>query len=479
MNSRRLAGNFLALFGAQVVAQLAGLVTVAWLARALQPEAFGIVGFGAALLSYFGLAVVFGTDRLIMREIARDAAATATLLPRLIGLRIALLVVAAALYLLVIELIDQPGPVKTVMRVQVLGLAAAAISLDFVYQGLQRMSVIGWRQVLSSVLVLGLSVAFVRSADDVVAAAAIPHAALLLTGIWLAWRVQRDTGAVSVSVDLSAWGDLLRRASPMAVTAVMATVYLNIDVVMLGFMDSQTAVGLYAGAGRIYAIAGVIGSLLVATFLPSLAAAFGASDDMRRQYRDFALAMLLLGVPVVAVVGGFAPAVIAVLLGEGFAGASTALVLLMAAAGLNYANQIGGAALISWNREKTLMYSQGSGAVSNVALNLILIPRYGLLGAAAATIASEAIVLAIQMARTRALFGVTPLRPMLQVWTAAGAALLVVWAAGRLSGGGLGFDSAALQLAVNGGLFCALYASILWASGVADPRRLWRLVRVR
>lgn len=474
MTQKTPAGNFIALFAAQIVAQLAGLVTTAWLARALQPEAFGIVGFGAAVLSYFGLFVVFGTDKLVMREIARDPEAAARELPRLVGLRIALLLVAAAAYLTVVELIGQPDLVKTVMRIQALGLVASAISLDFVYQGLQRMRVIAVRQAASSVLALTLTVLLVRSEASVLIAAAIPNAVLILTGAWLAWRVQKTTGALAVSIDIPAWRAMLRRALPMAVTAAMAAIYLNIDIIMLGFMDTQRTVGLYSGAGRLYAISVVVGGLLVAAFLPSLAATFGDGDGMRTRFREFAFAMLYLGMPLVAAMGVFSPAAVRLLLGDGFAAAAPAVSLLMVAAGLNYANQMASATLLSWYRETAQMYAQGIGAGLNVGLNLVLIPRYGMIGAAAATVASEAAVFAIQTLRLWTGFRITLFRPLLQTASVAVAAILAVWGLGRLSGG-LDFASPVLHLTVNGGLFAVFYVGFLWASGIADPRRIGTL----
>ena len=479
MTQHTLARNFFALFGAQAVAQIAGLFTTALLARALQPEAFGIVGFGAALLSYFGLFVVFGTDKLVMREIARDPESASHRLSRLVGLRIVLLGLAAAAYLLVIELIDQPALVKNVMRVQVLGLVASAISLDFVYQGLQRMRIIGLRQAISSALVLVLTAALVDTPGDILFAAAIPHAVLIVTGAWLAWRARADVGGFAIAVDLPAWGALMRRAAPMAITAVMATVYLNIDIVMLGFLDSQRAVGLYAGAGRLYAIVCVVGGLLVAAFLPTLATLYGRSEAMRAQYRTFALTMLFVGLPAAAIVAGFAPAAIRLLLGVAFADAATVLVILMAAAALNYANQVGTATLLSWNRERAQMYVQVAGAVLNVGLNVVLIPVYGLIGAAVATVASEAAVCIALNVRTGALFGVTVWRPLIALGCAAIAALGAVRGIDWLSGGLLSFDSALLELAVNAGLVGALYVLIAWRAGIVDPRQVWESVFAR
>ncbi|MEX2453081.1 MAG: oligosaccharide flippase family protein [Rhodospirillaceae bacterium] len=472
MADSRTLHNFIALFGAQAVAMAAGLVTTAWLARALQPEAFGIVGFGSALLSYFAIFILFGTDRNGKRDIARDPASIRTVLPRILGLRMALLLAGAAAFLLVVEALDQPDRVKTVMRLQTLGLVATAAGLDFVFQGLQRMRMIGFRQAASSVLVLVAALLLVRAPGDLYIAAVVPHAALLLTALWMAWRIGRETGGLAVGVDPPAWWAVMRRAAPMAVTAATATVYLTADILMLGFLDTAHAVGLYVGAARIYAIAGIVSGLLVAVFLPSLSALFGNAEGMRREYRGFASTMLFLGLPIVATAGCFAGPVIRILLGDGFLGAQAALAVLMAAAGVGILNQIGCAALLSWNGEKRQMYAQGAGAALNVLLNLLLIPAFGIVGAAAASVASELLVAALVVSACAVRYGVTPLRPLFGLGACAAAAFGSVLTLDALGGGLLTFASPLATLAAGGGLACVVYAGLAWTAGLADPRRI-------
>ena len=101
--SFRILDNFLALFAAQSVAVMAGLVSTAFLARTLEPAAYGILGFGTAVISYFGLLTVLGTDFYAMREIARDPDRARPLVAQILGLRLVLVALASILFLLVLS----------------------------------------------------------------------------------------------------------------------------------------------------------------------------------------------------------------------------------------------------------------------------------------------------------------------------------------------------------------------------------------
>ena len=73
-----VARNFAYLLAAQLVAGLAGLASMAYLARTLGPETFGTLGFGIAVVAYFGYLAVLGSDAHGAREIARHPESAAT-----------------------------------------------------------------------------------------------------------------------------------------------------------------------------------------------------------------------------------------------------------------------------------------------------------------------------------------------------------------------------------------------------------------
>ena len=114
-SGRLVARNFLYLFSAQVVARLAGLASMAWLARGLGPQAFGILGFGTAMIAFFGHLAVLGSETYGAREIARRPEGAARLVSGIAGLRVVTAAVAVIALLGVVSHIDQPGPVTVVV----------------------------------------------------------------------------------------------------------------------------------------------------------------------------------------------------------------------------------------------------------------------------------------------------------------------------------------------------------------------------
>jgi len=142
-SSNTILRNFFALSGAQIVSMAAGFLTTIVLARALGPETYGVLGFGVAFISYFGLFVNMGVETYAMRDVARDQSAMSDTIGAVLPLRTGLAVgLFAVLYWVSISL-DQSDRVKTVLLIQGIGLFATAISVEFAFQGVQRMGVIG------------------------------------------------------------------------------------------------------------------------------------------------------------------------------------------------------------------------------------------------------------------------------------------------------------------------------------------------
>ena len=137
------------------------------------PEAYGILGFGTAFVSYFALAVVFGTDLYGTREIASSPEKMPALLSRIMGARLILLLLVGVIYIGVISGIDRPRDVIIVMFIQILGLLSAAMTVDFLFQGVQRMGPVAIRQGAAALAGMIAVLIVVRDPGDVFAAAAI------------------------------------------------------------------------------------------------------------------------------------------------------------------------------------------------------------------------------------------------------------------------------------------------------------------
>ena len=185
----------------------------------------------------------------------------------------------------------------------------------------------------------------------------------------------------------------------------MSLVFLNADVVMLGFMRTEEEVGIYSGMGRLFILSMFVGHIVSAAFAPALAADAADLDTRRATYVRHIRTVVFLGAPVCAAIAAFPDWAILVVFGDKFGDGAPILTLLGIAAVLAYAYMAPLTALVSWRDQTAQMYILAAVAAANVGLNFWLIPAYGGFGAAIATLAAQALMFVLLIARVRAKFG--------------------------------------------------------------------------
>ena len=395
---RRVLRNAGALAVARGTTMVLSLVTFAYLARVLEPERFGVLSIGLALVAYFGLPVNFGLDVLGVRELAREARRSDELVGAILGLRTILVVLALGAYTLVVSFFDMPWLYKLVLWIQGLALIGQAISLEWVYQGLERMGVVAVRNVAVAAMSLAGTLLLVRSPDDVLVAAAVGAASLIAANGSLLLTYARRLGTVRVRLRRSAWLPLLKPALPLWASHAMVIVAVYLDTLLVGLLAGEEAAGLYAAVYKLAAIALVPAEILLLAFLPTLANAFGTLGLMRERARAFATALFSLGLPICLGGALLAPDLTTLVYGPDYASASVALALLMANMLLAYGAIAYGQPLVAWDKERAFLLAFTISVALNIPLDLVLIPRFGIDGAATGTVIAQAISAAILFA---------------------------------------------------------------------------------
>ncbi len=385
--------NLISLGISKGVSAVVSLLLAAYLTRALGPGNYGILGFGTALLSYFILFGRLGIPTLATREIAREPDLASKLTGQFLGMQLTLCLIGIAMYVPLVLALPKPGTFKIVLLIQGIGLLAHAGSLEWLFLGLERTKQLAITYVFVSLLHLASVLLLVRAPDDVAWAALASVASLMIGNGWLVVLAYRKFGSIKLSIDIEAWKAHLRPALPIAASTFLIAVYYNLDQVMLGLMKTDVEVGWYAAAYKGVTAALMPAMVIAQSFYPSLSVAKVDLDMIRDRMGGFVRTMLLVGAPI-AICGSILGHDILVLFaGKEFEPATFAFVLLMANVGVVYASMIFGHPLLAWDRQLSYMYVVGGGAILNVLLNFILIPPYGINGAAWATASSEGIVL--------------------------------------------------------------------------------------
>jgi O-antigen/teichoic acid export membrane protein len=209
------------------------------------------------------------------------------------------------------------------------------------------------------------------------------------------------------------WGTFLPICVTLGIASMMSMIYDQIDTVMLRYLRTEAEVGLYVASYRLMAISMSFLSVLVQVFYPLFSGSAKGDETKNKQYVQWmANNTIALALPIAA--GGFllAKPICALVMGARYSGADhllrwLMLNLLSASAAVLFSSR-----LIPSNRERQYLWSVAAGALANIVLNFIFIPRYGAIAAVFTTITAQTTVAACAFYFTRDLHRANLVRPV-------------------------------------------------------------------
>jgi len=191
--------------------------------------------------------------------------------------------------------------------------------------------------------------------------------------------------------DRPTMSSLFAKSWPLILSSIAASIYLKIDQIMLANMVSVSASGIYAVAARMSEVWYFIPQLLAAALFPSLLNSKMVSAEQYRSRMRICLAAFALTATAIAVVVTiFADRIVLTLFGAEYAAAAAILQIHIWGGVFIFQRAVASKWMIAENLFMFSFVSHGLGAVLNVVLNLVLIPRYGAIGSAVATVISYA-----------------------------------------------------------------------------------------
>jgi O-antigen/teichoic acid export membrane protein len=176
---------------------------------------------------------------------------------------------------------------------------------------------------------------------------------------------------------------------PLIFGGLVVMIYMRIDQMMIKEMLGERDVGLYSAAVRLSELWYVIPNVITSSLFPSIVNAKKISAALyylrlQRLYTFLLWIALAIAVPMTFLSGW----IVNVLYGEAYRGAGQILMVNIWAGVFVFMGVASGSWLASENLQKIAFYRTFAGAVINIMLNLVLIPAYGVVGAAIATVIS-------------------------------------------------------------------------------------------
>jgi O-antigen/teichoic acid export membrane protein len=391
--SERLASrtlrNSMLVVGARAVAKLAVFVVVVLLWRHLGADHYGRFATMIVYVTLVGIIADLGLQTVFIRDASRDRTVFTRYLGNLLSARLllsllALVILAAALRLLSPALFPYTLPAFVLLLTTGYSSLLRAVFYIRGRLGYEAIAIVA-----ESVLLLGLTIVAIeqRATWDAflwVYAVSYLFTCLFAFGV-IRWRWH---DRVTVRLDPAFVSRLLAAGLPLALAFTVTTVYAQLDIVLLQLFKNFQVVGWYSAANKyIDAVAWVPQSAMGAVF-PALSLL--AAGDRRRlvfAYEKSYKMLAILGLPLAVGLGVSADAVVHVT--GGFEQSIPALRILAPSVALLFVNNAFIYTLTAINRQLDFSRLALFTLAVNLVLNLVLIPPYGYLGAAAASTITE------------------------------------------------------------------------------------------
>lgn len=381
------------LSGDRIVRMGGALLVGTLVARYLGPTDFGLFNLATAIFMLFNTSSSLGLDYLVVRDIVLLPDTNHQLLGTAFWLKVAASIVTTLLAVL-FTAATHPGSqlILMVTILSVAGISQAYDVIDFYFWGrtLSRRTVI---PKLASFLIINLIriVAVYRHAT-VLTFIEIAAAEILLgeLALLLSYRTFPH-GLPSWRFHLPRGRSLLRESWPLVVASLLVMVYMRTDQILIAYFMGERAVGYYSAAVRLSEMWFAIPVLVCNSVMPRLLRTRTA--DPAAYYRRLQVVyngLVLLSVTLALLTLPTSGLVIRLMFGAAYQPAAHILNIHVWTAVFAFMGVLGGQQMVHEGLAIMEMRRALAGAVINVLLNLVLIPRYGIAGSACATLIAQA-----------------------------------------------------------------------------------------
>ncbi len=399
-----LARSAVIVFLGTVLGRLLSLVGQVLVARTLGPATFGHVALAyTVVLTAAGLALL-GVHEGLTRQMAADDEPSAR--RRLLAGAYLLALAGAVVAVVALAVARDPiGAALDDPRLPALVLALAPVPL---LHGLSRVSFGALRvhgrslgavvardlgpRIGSIALFVALALAGLPVAGAVAYWISVPAITLVLASAYL-HRELDLVATVAGGTDRETLRGLWSFSWPLALGSTFFILLSNVDVVMIGYFMDARAVGLYRAVSPLRQVTLFVLTAFSFLFLP-LATEYHDGGDIAALDRLYTVStkwIVAATVPPVLVFTLFATDVVRAFFGAAYVPAAPALAVLTGGLFVRALVGLNGDVAKAIDRPEIELRSVAVAVVVDVALNAILIPRYGIVGAAAATAAGYAV----------------------------------------------------------------------------------------
>lgn len=399
------------LFGEKILRMIVALFVGVWVARYLGPEKFGLLSYAQSFVALFAVVASLGIDGLVVRELVKDESRSETLLGTSFFLKIFGAFIMLVFLVTALQFTSNDFYTKSLIFI----IASASIFqsfnvVDFYFQS----KVMGKYNVYANVIsllfssVVKITLIISNSSLEEFVFVYVFDSIVLAIGYLYYFFKHSDFKIQKLIFSKSTAILLLKDSWPLILSGIVILVYMKIDQIMIKQLLGNEAVGQYSAAVRISEAWYFIPMVISSSLFPAIINAKKRSEDLyyKRIQRLFDL-LVWIAIAIAIPATFLSDFIINLLYGGQYNEAGGVLLIHIWAGVFVFIGVSSGMYYLTENLQKLLFWRSFYGMVANILLNIILIPIYGIKGAAVATLFSQIVasyIFDISSSKTRLMF---------------------------------------------------------------------------
>jgi O-antigen/teichoic acid export membrane protein len=371
-----------------LIAKLFAFFSGMYAARFLGANGFGILSFALAFTAIISVFADLGLQQIIVRDVARNKSLAEKYLGNIIIIKIILSIFTFIITAIIIHYVSYPD--LTIKIIYLITLSVIFNSFSFIFYSItrafERMEYLSLGQVLSSALMFAGTFFIISHGFDVIGFAflycLIGLVILLYSSAVCSWKFVSP----KIEFDLSFCKIVIKDALPFGLSSIFVAIYYWINSIMLSSMTGNEVVGWYSASYRLILTLMVIPNILQISIFPATSRLYESSEDLLKKVTEiFFKYMIVIGVPMGVGTTLLSKEIVLFLFGVDYMPSILALQILIWGVIFAFIVSPFENLILSINKQFINTVEVFLAMILNIIINILLIPKYGLVGAAIAT----------------------------------------------------------------------------------------------
>lgn len=396
---RTVFANMSWLLVSQIITSICAFVWTILTARYLGPSEYGVFGTAVSVSVLFGFLADFGITTYIVRAISTDFENESKYLDNALSLKIFLSIFYMAVIFIALLVLGWDNYIVAISMLFAFEYLIKTFHATFYssFQAHERMKYQAITNIILNVLTLAFIVLITFTDFGLLGITFAYIFANIVGLIYVYLAIRKHIIIPHFSFNPKYYRFLIKAGLPFALTGLFYTIYFSIDIVMITHFSTTYATGLYNSAYKLINVLTLFYSIYTAVVFPVMSKLFKNEKDLLQLSFTKSIKYLLLVTVPIAIFTFFYGYDIIAIYGAEFIEAGGVIKILIWTVCFLFVNGACSMILNASHEEYSVTKIYSIAAVFNVALNLILIPKYSVYGASVATVLSEILILILEM----------------------------------------------------------------------------------